>query len=564
MATTDRAVAARRSAAVARLRRLDERGEFSSAHVRLVADSLEVSERTVWRDLARARAIGDDRDGPVASRFGVDDALRTRLAFWRGNASAVHRELVAAAAETGGPTAPSLATLHRAIRRDVPPGQRAGMSGGERARRRYDVFLARPDTHRNAVWEADHVESPVQVELDRRWVKPWVTWFVDTATLVIAGAAITPGYPSRESILVALRAAILRDEPHGPAGGLPGCVRIDRGKDFLSNTVASALGAFAVPVTPMPGYQPHLKGTVEGLNGAAEAMHFAGLPRYTHAPVFANGAPADPDQPGLTFEAFVAATLSWVSWWNHEHLIAELGDRTPAQAWSADPTPVEDVPAEQLWYFTLEDDGRERKITTKGVSWGGRGRSYVADWMTGRVGTKVRVRYMPHHDHQIEVFDAATGAHLGPAVLADQAPAATVAAVLSARAQQRSQLRADLRAAEKLRRQRYAATSTPGPARPLGTITSTEAAAELGGTRTRTVERSARPDLVPPRAAPPGWSAPVVSATIPPTPAGSDGDQSAATVSAVGAGPAQSEPDRVATTDRDRDGGPGAVVAGSW
>ncbi|MEF3113814.1 Mu transposase C-terminal domain-containing protein [Streptomyces chrestomyceticus] len=34
--------------------------------------------------------------------------------------------------------------------------------------------------------------------------------------------------------------------------------------------------------------------------------------------------------------------------------------------------------------------------------------------MTGRAGTRVRVRFMPHHDHRIEVYHAATGRYLGP------------------------------------------------------------------------------------------------------------------------------------------------------
>jgi putative transposase len=70
-------------------------------------------------------------------RFQVTDELRQRLAFWRGNTAAVHRELAAAA----------------------KAGDRAGLAGGEHARRAYDVFLQRPGTHRNAVWEADQVDQ---------------------------------------------------------------------------------------------------------------------------------------------------------------------------------------------------------------------------------------------------------------------------------------------------------------------------------------------------------------------------------------------------------------------
>lgn len=247
------------------------------------------------------------------------------------------------------------------------------------------MFLQRPPSHRNAVWEADHVEAPVQVEADGRLVKPWVTWFVDAAHDVILGVAVTPRTPNRESVLAALRAAVMRREPYGPAGGLPAAVRIDRGKDFLSHTVADALGAFAVRVDDLPAYGAHLKGTVETINGAAEKMLFAGLPRYTHRQTHVSGAPVDPDQPPLSFEMFTAEVLGWVRWWNTEHTLTERGERTPMQSWDDDPTPIHDADETRLWMFTLEDDRRRRTITTKGVAFG-RGRHYVADWMVGLVG----------------------------------------------------------------------------------------------------------------------------------------------------------------------------------
>ncbi len=64
--------------------------------------------------------------------------------------------------------APSLAALHRAIQRDVLSGDRAGLRHGELARRGHDVFLQRPATHRNEVWEGDHVEAPVEVDVEGR------------------------------------------------------------------------------------------------------------------------------------------------------------------------------------------------------------------------------------------------------------------------------------------------------------------------------------------------------------------------------------------------------------
>ena len=207
----DAGARALRQAAADRLASLDELGELSSEHVRLSAAMLGVAERTVWRWLAARRG----GVGPMPRRrFRLDDGLRVRLAYWRGNVMALHRELVEVE-KAGGAPAPSKSALYRAVVADVSIGDRAGLGAGERARRRFDVFLRRPASFRNAAWEADHVEAPVQVEADGRLVKPWVTWFVDAAHDVILGVAVTPRTPNRESVLAALRAAVMRREPTG-------------------------------------------------------------------------------------------------------------------------------------------------------------------------------------------------------------------------------------------------------------------------------------------------------------------------------------------------------------
>ena len=498
-----------REAAVRRLLALDAEGRLTTEHVVLAAEGLNVSQRTMWRWVETARVSGEAGQRPRA-HFVVTDQLRERLAFWRGNVAAVHRELVEAAG-SGGPPAPSRQTLQRAVERDVLRGDRAGLRRGERARRAYDVFLQRPRGHRNEMWEDDHVQAPVEVDVVGRLVKPWVTWFIDVATDTVCGTAITPGPASRESILAALRAAITLEPPYGPPGGLPGQIRIDQGKDFLSQTVGSVMAGFAVTVGPLPPYTPHLKGTVETVNGAAGQMFFAGLPRYTGAQTLTNGRPADPDAPALTFEAFAAELLGWVRWWNTEHPMPVLDGRTPLQAWLDDPTPLSPVPAGDLRLLMLEDDGRVRKITTKGLSW--QGRSYVGAWMTGQVGRSVRLRWTPHHEHEVEVFDARTQQHLGAATLADQATPEQIAELLRAREQRRKQLAADLRAGEKSRRIRYAATTTAAPPQRVTAVTAAQAAAELGDADDRQMQAEARPLLMPLRPPAPGWVLPRAAAT---------------------------------------------------
>jgi putative transposase len=498
----------RREDAVARLVALDSRGELATEHARAVAQGVGVSLRTVWNWVAVARREGR-LSAQAPSRVSVSADLRARLAVWGGNVAAVHRELVAEAAAAGTPdTVPSLRTLQRAVRQDLSVGERAGLRGGEAARRRYDVYGKRPPTYRNACWEGDHKRVPVRVSLDGTGVCPWVTWFIDVASKVIVGVAVTPHQPARDAVLAALRTGISRVGPYGPYGGLPGRVRVDRGKDFLSKAVSRALGAFAVPVDDLPAYKPYRKGTIEALNGAVEEMLLVSLPGYTRRARPAEAYRTDPVEGLLPYPDFVKVLLDWVAWWNTEHRPAGLtGGRTPAQAWEADSTPVEDVPEERLAFFALEDDGRIRKITTNGVSW--RCRAYIADWMAGHVGTRVRLRYLPHFDGRIEVFSTeGWGRHLGSAYLAEAATPAQRQALSRVRESRARALKADLKAAEKLRRTRYTATTTAAAPERRRTETGSEAEAEIF--RAQAVDLAARalPDLIPPREPPAGWARP--------------------------------------------------------
>ncbi|MGO4614713.1 hypothetical protein AB4305_00050 [Nocardia sp. 2YAB30] len=123
----DESVRALRQAAVDRLVQLAEQDALSRTHVGMVAQTLGVSDRTVWRWIAvRRRNLAP----PQRNRFRIDDHLRVRLAYWRGNAAALQREL-ATEATHGGPPAPSVSTVQRAIVRDLTPGERAGLRYGE-------------------------------------------------------------------------------------------------------------------------------------------------------------------------------------------------------------------------------------------------------------------------------------------------------------------------------------------------------------------------------------------------------------------------------------------------
>ncbi|WAP53503.1 hypothetical protein N6H00_00195 [Streptomyces sp. S465] len=115
---------------------------------------------------------------------------------------------------------------------------------------------------------------------------------------------------------------------------------------------------------------------MEGLNRAVEPMLLAALPRYARQAGPGKRPCRPKDEVLLSFEDFTGRLLGWTRWWNTEHRPQALSGRTPLEAWQADPTPVTDISAADLWTFTLEDDGRPRKLTSHGVRWCGR--TYIA------------------------------------------------------------------------------------------------------------------------------------------------------------------------------------------
>lgn len=104
---------------------------------------------------------------------------------------------------------------------------------------------------------------------------------------------------------------------------------------------------------------------------------------------------------------------------------------------------------------------------------------------------------MPHHEHEVEVFDARTGEHLGPATLAGQASSEQIAQLRRARAARKRRLQGDLRAAERARRVRYAASTTASAPQPVTAITAGQAAAELADAGGEVLQVVARVGLVP-------------------------------------------------------------------
>ncbi|MFF3099286.1 hypothetical protein [Streptomyces cyaneofuscatus] len=198
-----------RPAAMRQLLRLRESGELTTAHVKLVAGSVDVSVRQVWRWLAQAEATGSP-EKPDRRRFRITEDVIDVLTDYQGNVKRAHEHLVCVAVAAGEKPV-GLTTLHDAIARDLDPGFMAGLREGIPAARGFDPAFQRPAVSRNQVWEGDHKQAPTVVMMpDRKLSKLWVTWFEDRGTGYVMGWAVTAGSAHRGSVLAAVRASVLR------------------------------------------------------------------------------------------------------------------------------------------------------------------------------------------------------------------------------------------------------------------------------------------------------------------------------------------------------------------
>ncbi|MGW7529818.1 Mu transposase C-terminal domain-containing protein [Streptomyces sp. NPDC054783] len=503
-----------RAAAVRRLLRLRDAQQLTHHDVRSIAAAFDVHWRTVRRWMDNADAHNGTYTPLGRRHFTLTPAMHEALVRWHGSIIAAYRELRADGL-LGTPPKASPATFYRAVARELSPGQLAALRDGERARRRHDVHRLRPHGNRNDVWETDHVEASVFVNVDGHSRKPWITWFIDHATCVITGVAVTPHRPSREAILAAARDAILTGGHHRPYGGIPRKVRTDRGADFLSKSVDEAFKKFGTELIALPPYSPHLKGTVESLNAAAKHMLFKGLPGYAHTPASRRdrrGRPLWALQELLEYETFVTLLLDWIEWWNNEHTIARLHRRTPAQAWQDDLTPIDTLDPEDLHTYTLEHVARPLKITSKGVRWNGA--YYVGAWMHGHgsAGERVRLRHEPHHYHRIEIYDADTLTYRGPAFRSDEMSPREARRLERGWQREADHYAAKAARARKNAKPRYAAASSASMPQRLNRLTAGQAAAQLRDLTTREHDTTAeaRPDLLNrPRPASTRWTKPL-------------------------------------------------------
>lgn len=440
--------------AVAGVRHAAARGLTLRAAVRAVAAQVGVSERTLWRWLARSEAAS-----PKAPWRPSQDDLVV-YARWCANASAAWRER-----RCDGAPVPSLRTFQEGIAVALTPGQRAGLRAGERARREFDAYLRWEPEGRNDLWEADHKQLDIEVRAQgfERPVRPWLTLFVEAFSRVVPGWALSVR-PHSGSILAAFGSAVAVTATK-PWGGVPVRLRVDRGADFLCDALREACGRLGVILDPAPAYSPFRKGKVEAAGKSIDRALLPPLPGYLAAGPETRQARSALISLGELIELCRAGIEAW----NNSHIHPVLGC-TLAEAWGRDATPLRAVPEERLRWMMLAED--RRTVQKEGVRFGGR--YFTAPELTGRRGTVIRVRHWPHDERRIDVF-------LGDEWLCSAYPQGVLTAgqraeVLAERRRQKLEADRLRRKAARLARYRLSPATASADAEPTSVVTEADAA----------------------------------------------------------------------------------------
>jgi putative transposase len=472
-----------RARLVRSLRKLERHGRLTGWEIRSAARALDISERTVRRWLQADLTDLVARPGPRP--YQLTEADRDALADWRGSVAAAWR-----AQRAAGAPLPALRTFQQAVRRQLLPAQRAALADGVEGRRRHAVYLRWEADYRNQIWEADHKRLPVLVLAPKakRPRPPWVTWFVDAYSRLVMGWAISL-HPSSATSLTALRMGLVVDPERGPWGGVPTMLRWDNGLEFAATALTKAAAALGCVVSPTPPYTPHLKGKVERLHRTITQEFLTGLPFYTRGPRAADRTLYGPAVGPMTLDRFVSDFDAWVQEYNTARPHRGIGGQTPLERWSADATPIEQVPADQLRGMLLADE--ERTIGKDGIHF--RRLVYVAPELNGRVGQRVIVHYMPHDTRQIEL-------RLGDGWVTAKPQGLLTAAerdqVLARRRADAAELARRQRRASRRARLRLAPITGPGPIEETTVVSRQQAAADDLRRTDQDLRRLARVDLL--------------------------------------------------------------------
>jgi putative transposase len=351
-------------------------------------------------------------------------------------------------------------TLKRAFLREMDADERAFAALGAVARRKHTGTILWEAAHRNAVWQTDHthLKVPVNVPGLRHPRQLRLTYFLDCRWRLIMGWVISV-QPSADSVLEALREAILIDLPDKPFGGKPLLILYDNGLEFLALAVQAAAGLLDIETRAVSSYSPHKNGRVERCHQTISRIALSEMPLWKNGPRDISGRLYDAGRPVVDWEVMVREIDLAIRHYNFERAHSSIGGLTPLEGFLSDDTQLRTETPERL-RFALKTR-KVQKVDQRGVY--KHGGWYRADELDYMVGDSVTVAWLSKDQRSVDVY------RLDGTFLCTARPHRTlthdqVIDNKKGHAQRARELDKRAKASRERARIRYAPASTPGAA----------------------------------------------------------------------------------------------------
>jgi putative transposase len=277
----------------------------------------------------------------------------------------------------------------------------------------------------NERWQLDHSRLDIWV---REWVidhwelfEVWISVVLDAHSRSIAGFFLSIKQPDSYTTLILLGEAISpKRNPAWRNRGIPSILQPDRGKDFMSNTVASSLSSLHIILDPDPPYYPRRKGRIERwfrtLNDGCLKM----LTGHMDAIGVTRGAAQKHISVLLTRRQLMREIENWIVTDYHQREHSET-NRKPSELWEETVRLRMPDSEEDMHVFLLKSD-QIRTVTKTGISFmsGRGGGNYWSPDIDFHWKRQVKVRFNPEDLQSVLLYDAATGEHVCEAWLMGQ------------------------------------------------------------------------------------------------------------------------------------------------
>ena len=305
----------------------------------------------------------------------------------------VHRQVVAVAAQQGGPV-PSYACVYEVIRALDPALVTLAHDGVKGYSEAFDLLHRRAASGPNAIWQADHTQLDLLLRNERgQPARPWLTVIEDDYSRCIAGYFLTFSPPNALNTALALRQAIGRkDDPRWHICGIPAVFYTDHGSDFTSRHLEQVGADLQMQLVFSTAGVPRGRGKIERFFETVDQLFLCRLPGYAAQ----TAAPAN-----LTLAECEAQFRAFLLGEYHQRLHSETG-MAPQARWEAGgflPRLPESPEQLDLLLLTV---ARPRRVHQDGIHF--QGLRYLDLTLAAYVGQDVTIRYDPRDVAEVRVF----------------------------------------------------------------------------------------------------------------------------------------------------------------